>query len=78
MATLSEARAQLAAWEAASLALAAGKEHWLTTAGGARRLMRSDAEEVTRMIDHWQTKVNRLQSPTGAIPFAVAAFPARR
>ena len=56
MATLSEAAAQLAAWEAASLATAGGKSYTI----GDRQLTRNNAEEIIKMIGHWQGVVNTL------------------
>ena len=56
MATLAEATTQLAAWEAASLALAAGKSYSI----GDRSLTRNDAVEVRSMISYWQRKVDTL------------------
>lgn len=63
MATLSEAQAQLAAWEAASLALAEGKSASFSNAGGASRsLTVADADEVQRMIAYWERKVASLSA----------------
>ena len=56
MATLSEAQAQLAAWEAASLATATGKSYSI----GDRQLTRNNADEIMKMIGHWQGVVNTL------------------
>lgn len=60
MATLSEAQAQLAAWEAASLALASSKSYSIEVDGSSRTLTRSDAAEVTRMLAYWRAEVARL------------------
>jgi hypothetical protein len=56
MATLAEATAQLAAWEAASLATATGKSYSIAD----RQLTRNNAEEIMQMINHWQGVVNNL------------------
>jgi len=61
MATLAEATAQLAAWEAASLATATGKSYAI----GDRSLTRNNAEEIVRMINHWQGVVNSLTAAAG-------------
>ena len=56
MATLAEAQAQLAAWEAASLATASGKSYSIAD----RQLTRNDADEIVKMMNHWQGVVNSL------------------
>ena len=56
MATESEARAQLAAWEQASLDLAAGRAVEIE----GRSITRSDGDEVLRMIRHWRGVLNRI------------------
>lgn len=56
MATLSEAQAQLTAWEAASLATAEGRSYAI----GDRQLTRNDASDILKMIGHWQSVVNSL------------------
>ena len=56
MATLAEATAQLAAWEAASLATASGKSYAI----GDRQLTRNNAQEIVTMIGYWQRRVDAL------------------
>lgn len=75
MATLSEAQAQLAAWEAASLAIASGKEHQI----GDRRIRLEDAAQVANMIRFWERKIAGLEAAaagrrSGAGSYAVARF----
>lgn len=53
MATLAEAQAQLAAWEAASLATSSGKSYTIDTGGINRQLTRNNADEIVAMINHW-------------------------
>ncbi len=54
--TLAEAQTQLAAWEAASLALATGRSYSI----GDRQLTRNDAGEVREMMTFFQRKVDAL------------------
>ncbi len=71
MATLSEATAQLAAWEAASLALATGKSYSI----GDRQLSRANADEVRDMMNFWRGEVERLSvSSTNNKPAAIATW----
>lgn len=75
MATLSEAREQLAAWEAASLAIAKGKEHQI----GDRRIRLEDANRVVEMIRYWKGEIARLEAAaagaqSGSGSYAVARF----
>lgn len=74
MANLSEARAQLAAWEAASLALAKGREHQI----GDRRIRLEDASEVRQMIGYWSRQVAALEAAeagrSGTASYWVARF----
>jgi hypothetical protein len=63
MATLADAQAQLAAWEAASLALASNKSYTI----GGRTLTRANSDEVIKMISYWERKVDKLLS--GGIRF---------
>lgn len=58
MATLTEARAQLAKWEAASLALADNRSYTI----GDRQLTRANADEVVRMLRHWKGEVKELEA----------------
>ena len=54
--TLAEAKAQLSAWQDASLALATGQSYSL----GGRSLTRSNAMEVQQMITYWTRQVREL------------------
>lgn len=56
--TLADAQSQLAAWEAASLAVAKGQRYQI----GDRSLQRVDASEIRSMIEFWQRRVNGLQA----------------
>lgn len=58
MSTLAEAQAQVAAWEAASLALATGQSYSI----GGRQLNRVNAPEVRRMITYWRRQVLEFQA----------------
>ncbi|WP_291854847.1 DUF6148 family protein [Bradyrhizobium sp.] len=58
--TLAQAQAQLAAWLAASSAVATGQEYEIDTGAGRRRLKRADASEIRHQIDYWQAKVSAL------------------
>lgn len=71
--TLSEAQAQLAAWEAASLAVASGQEHRI----GDRMIRLADSAEVRSWVAYWTRRVNALlagQVPGGSAAYAVATF----
>lgn len=75
MATLSEAQAQLAAWEAASLSLAKGAA---SVSVYGRTVTRSQASEIREMIGYWQREVATLQAQAsgaslGGIAVAVVA-----
>ena len=70
MATLAEAQAQLAAWEAASLATADGRAYSI----GDRSLTRNNAEEIVKMINHWQQKVNSLTATSSNIRASLACW----
>ena len=54
--TLEQAEAQLAAWLAASEAVARNQSYRI----GERQLTRADAAEVRRMVDYWDGKVQAL------------------
>ncbi len=54
--TLVQAQAQLTAWLDASASLATAEEYTI----GSRRLKRSDADQVRRMIDYWSNQVSKL------------------
>lgn len=58
--TLEQAEAQLAAWLAASLAVAQSQSYEIETGNGRRKLQRADAVEIRQMIKHWQTQVTAL------------------
>jgi Family of unknown function (DUF6148) len=59
--TLVQAQAQLAAWLAASTAVAGNQEYEIETGGGGRRrLKRADAAEIRHQLDYWQAKVDAL------------------
>jgi hypothetical protein len=63
--TLQQAQAQLAAWLAASLAVASNQEYEIDTgSAGRRRLKRADAAEIRKQIDYWRATVNAL-TPNG-------------
>jgi hypothetical protein len=54
--TIAQAEANLAAWMAASEAIAGGKQHTI----GSRSVTLADADEVMKMINYWSGWVNRL------------------
>ena len=56
MATLTEAQAQLAAWEAAALALASAQSYSI----GGRTLTRADGQTIRENIAYWQRTVQGL------------------
>ena len=56
--TLANAEAQLAAWLAASSAVATGQEYTI----GTRTLRRADAAAITKQIDYWNGQIQRLSS----------------
>ena len=73
--TLAQAQAQLDAWLAASLALAAGKEHSIDD----RRIRLEEGAEVRAQIAFWQRKVGELTQqaagvPAGSASYALASF----
>lgn len=72
MITLEQAQAQLDAWLAASLALAAGKQHQI----GDRLIRLEDGVEVRNQIGFWQRKVAALSDTTrgGSARYALADF----
>ena len=75
MATLTEAQAQLAAWESASLSLAKGAA---SVSVYGRTVTRSQAAEIREMIAYWQREVATLQAQAagathGGIAIAVIA-----
>lgn len=58
--TLEQAQAQLAAWLAASTAVARNQEYEIDTGNGRRRLKRADAAEIRQQITFWEGKVQAL------------------
>lgn len=58
--TLAEAQIQLAAWIAASTAVASGQSYSIKD----RSLSRVDAQEIRNQIDYWQGWVERLTPRT--------------
>ncbi len=71
--TLAQAEEQLAAWIAASLAVAKGKEHAI----GHRRLRLEDGQEIREQIAFWEGKVRALQAQSAGVSgtgYAVARF----
>jgi hypothetical protein len=54
--TKTEAEEQLAAWQAASLAVSKGQSYSI----GNRSLSRVDVSEIRNMITYWQRVVNSL------------------
>jgi hypothetical protein len=60
MTTLADAQAQLAAWEAASLALAKSQSYTISVEGSQRTLTRADGAEVREMIAYWTRRVAEL------------------
>jgi hypothetical protein len=62
--TLAQAQAQLAAWLAASAAVAQSQMYEIETGNGRRKLQRADAAEIRQQITFWQNKVNLLTGAT--------------
>lgn len=56
--TLAQAEAQLAAWLAASTAVASGQSYTI----GTRQLTRADASEIRENVEYWDAKVKALDS----------------
>ncbi len=63
--TLETAEQQLAAWLAASLAVAQSQEYEIETGNGRRKLRRADAAEIRKEIDYWRNMISQLQ-PVGS------------
>lgn len=63
--TLEQAETNLAAWEAASRAVAAGQSYEISDGGMTRQLTRVNAEHIRGMIDYWESKVARLSRGRG-------------
>ena len=70
MATLVEATAQLAAWEAASLATADGRSYSI----GDRSLTRNDTSQILEMIAFWQRRVDALSATGSNKPASLACW----
>lgn len=68
--TLAQAQAQLDAWLAASLKIAAkGQSYTIDTPNGQRVLTRADLGEVQKMITYWRGEVQRLTpASTSGVP----------
>lgn len=58
--TIEQAEAQLAAWLAASTAVASSQSYEIDTGNGRRKLTRADAEMVLNQVKFWQSKVDAL------------------
>lgn len=58
--TLAQAQAQLAAWLAASSAVAEGQMFEIETGNGRRKLQRADAVEIRQQIQFWDARVKAL------------------
>jgi hypothetical protein len=60
--TLEDAETQLAAWLAASQAIASGQSYTIDTTNGSRSLTRANAEEARKMVVFWDREVKRLSA----------------
>lgn len=58
--TKEQAEAQLAAWLAASQAVAQGQSYTISTDSGSRSLTRANAQEILRQVAFWDAQVKRL------------------
>jgi len=58
--TLAQAETQLAAWLAASEAIATGQSYTISTGAGSRTLQRADLEAVQAQIQYWDAQIKRL------------------
>ncbi|MBP1064840.1 hypothetical protein JOE51_006307 [Bradyrhizobium japonicum] len=54
---LADAQAQLAAWLAASAAVASSQSYEIETGNGRRKLQRADAAEIRQQIEFWDARV---------------------
>lgn len=75
--SLTEAKDQLAQWQAASKKLALGQSYTISTGTGSRTLSRNAASEVRTMINYWTRIVNELTRIAAGKPrrgAKVAAF----
>lgn len=70
--TLAEAQQHLAAWKAADLAVASGKEFQL----GGRMLRREDADQIAERIRFYSGLVSELEA-SAALPSSEDASPMR-
>lgn len=62
--TLEQARAQLDAWLAASLAVAQNQSYAISSGGDSRTLTRANASEINQQITFWQRRVELLTPPS--------------
>jgi hypothetical protein len=58
--TLEQAETQLAAWLAASEAVAQGQSYTISTDSGSRSLTRANAQEILRQVGFWDAQVKKL------------------
>ncbi|WP_315804045.1 DUF6148 family protein [Bradyrhizobium sp. SZCCHNS3002] len=58
--TLAQAQAQLAAWLAASSAVAISQAYEIDTGNGSRKLTRADAAEIRQQVTFWDQQVKSL------------------
>ncbi|MGT2508183.1 DUF6148 family protein [Cupriavidus basilensis] len=58
MITVEQAQAALAAWYAASLAVAKSQSYEIE----GRKLTRVDADEIRKQIDYWEAKLRTLRN----------------
>lgn len=58
--TLAQAQAQLAAWLAASLAVASNQSYEIPQGNGQRKLTRANAAEIGQQVTFWNQKVTEL------------------
>lgn len=65
--TLADAEAQLAAWLAASTAVAGNQSYRI----GDRMLTRADAAEVRKQVEFWDRQVKRLARTRGRTSYVV-------
>ena len=73
MITLSQATAQVAAWEAASTAVAGGQSYSIN----GRTLTRTDAAEIREMLNYWiqmETRLTRGANNEPRTSISVANF----
>lgn len=71
--TLSQASAQVSAWEAASLAVAGGQSYSIN----GRSLTRTNASEIREMLDYWlqmEIKLKRAANNESRVGVSIAKF----